>query len=261
MTVAHQNIDTLDEAILSADLEVTKDVNFKHVCQAIDLIATTRARANHCVYLAKSIARLTTIEQKNPGQRAVYLEELREQLAGFERAFSLLNGRDGKEELKPEVCRWVAKMAAREGILIVRLPIVVRVTAELCEAADAYIAGDCTDVKAFDRVIYDNLVQMTGYFEIVTEFINSCWSDFVNLRNVQIDHALQASRLIDQTLVRLEKIGKHVRLVSLNASVEASRVGDAGRGLGIIATEFKSLAEEIQQLSAHARENIDDLTK
>ena len=63
------------------------------------------------------------------------------------------------------------------------------------------------------------------------------------------------------TWTRLEKIGKHVRLVSLNASVEASRVGDAGRGLGVIATEFKSLAEEIQGLASNARSNIDDLVK
>lgn len=52
---------------------------------------------------------------------------------------------------------------------------------------------------------------------------------------------------------RVIRVGKHVRLVSLNASVEAARAGDVGKGLMVIAHEFKSLAEEIQSLAKDAR--------
>ena len=70
-----------------------------------------------------------------------------------------------------------------------------------------------------------------------------------------------AAEAIGKTLTRLEHIGKHVRLVSLYASVEASRVGDAGRGLGVIAVEFKTLAEEIQMLAVTARADIAEMTQ
>ncbi|WP_187431591.1 hypothetical protein ROLI_022630 [Roseobacter fucihabitans] len=47
--------------------------------------------------------------------------------------------------------------------------------------------------------------------------------------------------------------------MSINASMEASRAGEAGKGLAIIAQEFKTLAEEVQQLTSSAREDIQNI--
>ncbi len=99
-----------------------------------------------------------------------------------------------------------------------------------------------------------------GFFETVTEFCDGLWASLDATRHEEVERAAAAGKAIGQTLTRLEQIGKHVRLVSLNASVEAARVGDAGRGLGVIAVEFKTLAEEIQRLSVTARTDIAAMT-
>jgi methyl-accepting chemotaxis protein len=69
-----------------------------------------------------------------------------------------------------------------------------------------------------------------------------------NLRNVQA-----ASKAI-------ETIAKETRLLALNASVEAARAGDAGRGFAIIATAVKGLADQITSFSAQTADHLVSLS-
>ena len=56
---------------------------------------------------------------------------------------------------------------------------------------------------------------------------------------------------------RIEDIARTVRLISLNARVEAARAGDAGRAFGVIAEEIKSLSEQTASASAEMGEGIE----
>ncbi|MEX0371682.1 MAG: methyl-accepting chemotaxis protein [Tateyamaria sp.] len=59
---------------------------------------------------------------------------------------------------------------------------------------------------------------------------------------------------------RIRSISKMVRLISLNASVEAARAGDAGKSFGVIASEVKALSEAIQTSANHVTETVNDLS-
>ena len=48
-----------------------------------------------------------------------------------------------------------------------------------------------------------------------------------------------------EVMARIASISRRVRFISINASVEAARVGDYGRGFTVIASEIKSQAEAI----------------
>ena len=172
-----------------------------------------------------------------------------------------MKGRDPNGDLRDGAVKWMNQVARQEDVLYRRMPKTVTATRDLYEAAQVFVNSGFKTIEAFDAAMHMHAAEKSAYFKEVTDFIATCWVEFERARKEQIEQATQAGQLIDQTLARLEKIGKHVRLVSLNASVEASRVGDAGRGLGVIATEFKSLAEEIQGLASNARSNIDDLVK
>lgn len=56
---------------------------------------------------------------------------------------------------------------------------------------------------------------------------------------------------------RIADIARTVRLISLNARVEAARAGDAGRAFGVIAEEIKGLSEQTETASAEMGEGIE----
>ena len=50
----------------------------------------------------------------------------------------------------------------------------------------------------------------------------------------------------DQALGRLSDVSRKIYLISINASVEAARAGDAGLGFAVIADEIRALAQSAQ---------------
>ncbi|WP_274521716.1 methyl-accepting chemotaxis protein [Halorhodospira halochloris] len=62
----------------------------------------------------------------------------------------------------------------------------------------------------------------------------------------------KASRNILKTL-------KKLRILSLNASVEAARIGETGRGFGVVADEVKKLADESGKAASSISELMDEL--
>ena len=94
----------------------------------------------------------------------------------------------------------------------------------------------------------------------MTQVIWDVWADMDTAREEELREATTAAEKLGKRLGRLHDIGKHVRLVSLNASVEAARAGDLGKGLMVIANEFKVLAEEIQRLAQDAQNDVGTLS-
>lgn len=58
---------------------------------------------------------------------------------------------------------------------------------------------------------------------------------------------------------RIDTIARTVRLISLNARVEAAHAGDAGRAFGVIAEEIKALSEQTEAVSAELGDSVDDI--
>lgn len=76
----------------------------------------------------------------------------------------------------------------------------------------------------------------------------------------KLGDASEARTIIDQTLSEIEEISLRVRLISLNASVEAARAGPAGRGFGVIASEIQNLAVRSQSSVDSVRTQLRELT-
>ncbi|MEM1302210.1 MAG: methyl-accepting chemotaxis protein [Pseudomonadota bacterium] len=73
------------------------------------------------------------------------------------------------------------------------------------------------------------------------------------------DRAVQARASAEEAVDRIHHISRTVRLIALNAAVEAARAGDAGRGFTVIAQEIKSLSEATEAASGDVRRSIEGI--
>lgn len=61
---------------------------------------------------------------------------------------------------------------------------------------------------------------------------------------VSVEELAEAAKQIDAVLDLINGIARQTSLLALNASIEAARAGNAGRGFAIVATEVKALASQ-----------------
>jgi methyl-accepting chemotaxis protein len=78
--------------------------------------------------------------------------------------------------------------------------------------------------------------------------------------SAQILHSLgEKSKEIGQIVTLITGIAKQTNLLSLNASIEAARVGEEGRGFAVVAGEIGKLAKQSGEAAQKIRELIQDV--
>ncbi len=71
----------------------------------------------------------------------------------------------------------------------------------------------------------------------------------------------ERSQAVNEIVMAINDIADQTNMLALNASIEASRAGDAGKGFSIVATEVKALADQARQATAEARLNLGEIQK
>lgn len=71
------------------------------------------------------------------------------------------------------------------------------------------------------------------------------------------DHSVSISKLVGL----IQGIAEQTKLLSLNASIEAARAGDAGRGFSVVANEVGKLAEQSSQAAKEITESISNMER
>ncbi len=57
----------------------------------------------------------------------------------------------------------------------------------------------------------------------------------------------------------VDGLAQQLKMLALNASIEAAKAGDAGKGFGVVATEVKELADQSQQSTAQVQKILEDI--
>lgn len=64
---------------------------------------------------------------------------------------------------------------------------------------------------------------------------------------------------LNQLIGQIKKVAKQSNLLALNAAIEAARVGEAGKGFSVVASEFRKLAENTNKIVSEMEAVINKL--
>lgn len=120
-------------------------------------------------------------------------------------------------------------------------------------------------VMEIDEHVGDISVQVSDSTQnaISAKKLTAQAAELVNISNQKMEELTKAmdniavsAKAIGGLSGNLEDIAKQTNILSLNALVEANRVGEAGRSFGVVANEIRDLAEESDEAARNAYELI-----
>lgn len=108
-------------------------------------------------------------------------------------------------------------------------------------------------------VLGESAVQVAEVVDRTTATVQSLGEGALAVRTT-LENVDATLAKVQQASNAIQMVARETKLLALNASVEAARAGDAGRGFAIIANAVKDLADQIQLFSGQNATNLADLT-
>ncbi len=71
----------------------------------------------------------------------------------------------------------------------------------------------------------------------------------------------EQNQQIGEITTTVNSLSQQLKMLSLNASIEANKAGEAGRGFAVVAAEVKALAEQSQQATAQVHKILQDIQR
>lgn len=123
----------------------------------------------------------------------------------------------------------------------------------ILSAFGGYETPDHSLIEEFVAFTQDALEPMTDLM------VNSIWNETNRNRTAAFSEARRSQKVVQTAIERINEISQSVRLISLNAAVEASHAVAAGRGFSVIAEEIRSLSEQIESATQDAGDEVEAL--
>ncbi|QYO76753.1 methyl-accepting chemotaxis protein [Devosia salina] len=110
------------------------------------------------------------------------------------------------------------------------------------------------------RVLDQSAAQISDVVTRAAETMTVLSESALGFRS-RLDTVSDTVRGVEKASMAIAQIARETKLLALNASVEAARAGDAGRGFAIIANAVKGLADQIQEFSGQTVAHLGELTE
>ncbi len=131
--------------------------------------------------------------------------------------------------------------------------------------AMAHLKEGTKAMGAKTKEISENAVQNIQRLDEITLAIQGLRSSIDKIDSEQRQYEEQFKSLISQAkkissqINDIQNISQQTNLLSFNASIEAARAGNAGKGFRVIANEVKKLSGDTDKTSEEIKRNVDTL--
>ena len=224
---------------------------YEDVQQSIEHLYDLRSKVIRIGLLGTLLHRPDPQRPTTNEERADLFGLLKSEVANFNQVAKVVEDGRARLGIHPAMADWMHRLAQQQPDA---LEVVLRVndlSLAVLKAAQDQSAAQSDALRAH------RTAARKTFHGAITELCLFMWRSYDKDQSQRLMKTQEAAQVLGERLTRLERIGTHVRLVSLNASVEASHIGDRGRGLSVIAQEFKLLAEEVTNLAQLARQDVE----
>lgn len=91
----------------------------------------------------------------------------------------------------------------------------------------------------------------------ITKWVDECQESMERLQQV-MNQTVESTCLLDQFMENMEELSSQIKLLSLNASIEAARAGTAGKGFAVVAEEIGDLSDQAGIVTGKSKQYILD---
>lgn len=127
-----------------------------------------------------------------------------------------------------------------------------------------FLVANSLSKIGYEQLVLSNLTDnLSGNFSQISASMEELSASSINVTNNQhmlsdeIGNVKKISQEINTILDSIKSIADQTRMLGLNAAIEAARVGDAGRGFGVVASEIRNLSQNSKETAV----TIANLTK
>jgi len=129
----------------------------------------------------------------------------------------------------------------------------VKQTAKLCSEKANNVSEQAKRSADISRQGVQNAEEVVAGTKGITEQMESIGESIVSLS--------EQSQAIGEIINSVKDIAEQSNLLAVNASIEAMKAGDYGKGFTVVAQEIKNLAEQSKKSTAQVRSILNDIQK
>lgn len=216
-------------------------------------------------------------KKKNVLMKAV--SELREsdysqdpELAGI--YSRLLNGRKKFAEVFDKNIKAVMQISSLDLTMQHQTEKIIDISNKVTNATETIFGTTMGSGNNPQEQLTDTIVRVSGETDEVYRKIEAGQNELTSIKELS-EETIAVSREMQQDMDKLVDIISHLNdvisginsislqtnLLALNASVEAARVGEAGKGFSVVASEIRELSEETQGLTKNMSDFVENMKK
>jgi len=129
----------------------------------------------------------------------------------------------------------------------------VRQTAQVSTQKAHYVAESAQKASSISETGRQNTEEVVSGMARIREQMDCIAQSMMRLS--------EQTQAIGQIITTVDDLAQQSNLLAVNASIEAAKAGDQGRGFAIVAQEVKSLAEQSKAATTQVRNILNDIQK